>query len=116
MAKSAFRESYVSIDGDLYYLTDLSLSDNFDEIDVTDTGTEGQYKDFVGGFRDATVQFTIILDPEASEPEMNSLASASVNFEGKSYEGNLRLLTKTVSGSIGSAITVQYTGRMTNLS
>jgi hypothetical protein len=116
MSKVAFRESYLVFDGDTYYLTDMSLSDNFDEIDVTDTGTEGQFKDFVGGFRDATVQFTIILDPTASEPAMNTLASASANFEGMTYEGNLRLLTKTVSGSVGSAVTVQYTGRFTSLS
>jgi len=95
-------------------LTDLSYNDNYDEIDITDTGTSGDLKEYTGGFRDVSVQFTVILDPTASDITMNTNASASVYWEGKTYTGNMRILTKGNSGSIGSAATQQYTGRFTS--
>jgi len=114
MAKSAFRDSYINLGGTVYYITTCSLNDSYEEIDITDTGTDGDIRDYTGGFRDASFTFTIIEDPTVADLTMNTEQSCSVNWEGKVYTGNSKVLGKTGDGSIGSAATKSYTARWTS--
>lgn len=114
MAKSAFRSSYIALGGTTYYITSCSISDSYEEIDVTDTGTSGNIREYTGGFRDAGFNFTIIEDPTSADLTMNTEQSCTVSWEGKTYSGNAMVLGKTGDGSIGSAATKSYTARWTS--
>ena len=114
MAKSAFRNSYVSIGGSSKYVTNISLNDNYEEIDITDTGTSGNLREFTGGFRDLGFSMTIVEDPTVADLTMNTESSFILNWEGKTYTGNAKILGKTGDGSIGGAITKTYNVRWTS--
>jgi len=114
MAKSAFRDSYINYGGTTYYITQCDLNDSYEEIDITDTGTDGNIREMTGGFREATFNFTVIEDPTVADLTMNTNSSCTVNWEGKTYTGDAKVLGKTGSGSIGSAATKSYTARWTS--
>ena len=113
MSKVAFTDSTISIGGSAKYITTCSLNDSYEEIDVTDTGTSGDIREYVGGFRDAGFSFTMIEDPTVADLTLNTSASLIVSWEGKTYTGSGIILGKTGDGSIGSAATKSYTARWT---
>ena len=114
MAKSAFRTSYISLAGTAHYITQCSLNDTYEEIDITDTGTSGNIREYTGGFRDASFTFTIVEDPTVADLTMNTEQSCTVHWEGKTYTGAAKVLGKTGDGSVGSAATKSYTARWTS--
>ena len=114
MAKSSFRDSKVTINSTDYYVTDFNFTDNYDEIDITDTGTSGNIKEYTGGFREISFSFTMIEDPTSADITMDTEYSIEVDHEGKTYVGDGKVLTKSKGGSIGSAATAAYTVRFTS--
>lgn len=94
-----------------YYLTGLEFGENYDSIEVTDTSTTGDGKEYLGGRAERTFKADLIMDVSGSDLTMNSSLATTASFEGKTYTGFGTLLTKTVQGSLDDAVKVSYDGR-----
>ena len=89
----------------------MNYSENYGEIDVTDTGTTGDGKEYLGSRAERTFSITLFMETDAADLTMNTAAALILDFEGKTYVGSGSLLTKTVDGAIDSAVSAVYTGR-----
>jgi len=111
MAKEAFTTGKFTYSGTAYDVTSLNFSENYGEIDVTDTGTTGDGKEYLGGRAERTFTINVFMDTGAADIVMNTESDITIDFEGKTYEGSGSLLTMTADGSIDAAVAQTYTGR-----
>lgn len=111
MAKEAFQTGSFTSGGVTYAVTSLNYGENYGEIDVTDTATTGDGKEYVGGRADRTFSIGLFMDTSEADVVMNTESAITIDFEGKTYVGSGSVLTKTVDGSIDAAVSATYTGR-----
>ena len=109
--KEAFVTGSFTYGATKYVLTTMNYSENYGEIDVTDTGTSGDGKEYLGSRAERTFSIGLFVLTDIADITMNTEAALIMDFEGKTYAGSGSLLTKTIDGSIDSAVTATYTGR-----
>lgn len=110
MAKTAFKNSTFTFNSTEYYLTSMSDNESYGEIEVTDTGTTGNGKEFVAGRQQFDVTIEVIEDPTVADITLGTEASGEADWEGKTYTGDFIFLTRAKSGSIDDKIVNSYTG------
>lgn len=111
MSKKIFKTGALSFSGSSYVVTAFNYAENYGEIDVTDTGTSGDGKEYLGSRAERTFTVSLFMEVTGSDLTMNSSAPLEMDFEGKTYAGTGSMLTKTVDASIDNAVEVTYTGR-----
>jgi len=93
-----------------YYLTDLTYNENYDKIEVTDTSTTGDGKEYKTGRAERSFTVDIMYDSSSVDIPLNTPAGLQIFFEGKAYRGTGSLYTKTITGTLDSAIKASYEG------
>jgi predicted secreted protein len=111
MAKKVLKTGKFTFNSVVYPVTDMSIEESFDEIDVTDTGTTGDGKEFLGGRANRSFSVTVWLDSQAADIPLSTEAAGEIDFEGKKYAGQMILLSKTTEGSVDAGIQQTYSGR-----
>lgn len=111
MSKESFTTGKLTFDGTQYGVISFSYSERHDEVEVTDTNTSGDGKEFVGGRSERTCTVQIVKDPTVADLAMNSEKSATLDYEGFTYAGTLILLEKTADANIDDKMVMTYTGR-----
>lgn len=94
-----------------YAITRLRFNEAYSEVDVTDTGTTGDGKEYLGGRAERTFEVDLWLDIAASDLTLNSALALVMDFEGKTYSGTAVLLEKSSEASIDEGIKQTYRGR-----
>ena len=102
--------SWLKVGASTYYLTGLTFNEAFDKIEVTDTSTSGDGKEYITGRAERTFSAEVLLNVSASDITIASEAAVTASFEGKTYAGMGIFYTKNVQGSIDDSIKVSYEG------
>jgi predicted secreted protein len=111
MAKDTLSTGKFTFNSSPYDVTDFTYNEDYGQIDVTDTGTTGDGKEYLGGRKETTFEVGLICDLTDADLTMNTEYAAIIDFEGKTYSGNAVLLTKAITASIDDAVKAKYTGR-----
>ncbi len=111
MSKAVLTTGDFTFNAVVYVVTDMSMDVSYSEVDVTDTGTTGDGKEYLGGRAERTFSIDLWLDKNAADPPMKTEYAATIDFEGKTYAGNAILLSKSVQGSIDNGIKLSLSGR-----
>ena len=102
--------SYFKYGATTYYLTDLTFNENFDKIEVTDTATSGDGKEYKTGRAERSFTVDLMYDSGSADLTLNTATGVTASFEGKFYLGQAALYTKTINGTLDSAIKASYEG------
>ena len=94
-----------------FFLTDMTYTETFNEVDVTDTNTTGDGLEFLGGRAERAFTVDVITDVNSADITMNETKAIVCSFEDKTYEGSGSLLTKNVSAAINDAVKTSYSGK-----
>lgn len=113
MAKDSLTTGKFTFNSTEYDVTNFSYNEDYDQIEVTDTGTTGDVKEYIGGRAEKSFELGLICDLTDADLTMNTEYAATIDFEGKTYAGNAILLTKAITATIDDAVKATYTGRFT---
>ena len=111
MAKKSLATGKLTFNSVEYGVVSLDFNEAFGEIDVTDTSTTGDGKEYLGGRVDRTFSVELWMDVNAPDIAMNSPQAGELDFEGKTYAGTMIFLTRNSNGAIDAGIKQTYTGR-----
>lgn len=111
MAKEAFQTGSFTSGGVTYAVTTLNYSETYGEVDVTDTSTTSDGREYVGTRAERTFSIGLFMDTSEADVVMNTASAITIDFEGKTYVGSGSVLTKTVDASMDGAVAATYTGR-----
>lgn len=112
MAKMIFSNSSSAFifDGSTYYLTDLTFNQGSDKIDVTDTGTSGDGKEYIYGRKERTFNAQAWKDSATALPTLATSKACTLKFEGNMYVGSASLESVEVAGSIDNGVKLTVNG------
>lgn len=111
MSKKGLTTGKFTFDSVAYAVVDLRFGEQYNEIDVTDTGTSGDGKEFISTRADRSFTIGIWMNVAAADLAMNSPKTAEIDFEGKKYSGTVILLSKENEGAIDNGIKQTYIGK-----
>lgn len=111
MAKDTLTTGKLTFNAVEYAVTSFDYNEQYDEVDVTDTGTTGDGKEYLGGRAERT--FTVVMwrDTGVAAPPRNSAQTMELDFEGLTYAGTGIILSMQVTASTDNAIQMTVTGR-----
>lgn len=112
MAKTIFSTtgSKMIYDGTTYYVTDLSYDEKADKVDVTDTGTSGDGKEYVYTRSERTISVDLWKDSATLVPAIKTLKACTLQFEGNKWIGSASFDGFNVSGQINNAVKLTLNG------
>ena len=111
VAKAVLTTGKATIGGVAYAITAMSYDESSAIVDMTDTATTGDGKEFAYGRKDRKFSIDVWTDVSGSDPVMTTKTSIDLNFEGKHYIGSGSLETKSVKGSIDNVTKTTYAGQ-----
>jgi predicted secreted protein len=95
---------------------DAKLSQKADEIDVTDSMSAGNSKEFIAGLVDRTVTFSMwFRDDENDRMTIGDVKAFEMIFVGKKFSGTLIITSDDIDGSLKDAVKVNYTARISGV-
>ena len=111
MSKKVLTTGKFTFNSVAYGITRLRFGETYNEVDVTDTNTSGDGKEYLGGRAERPFEVDLWMDAGVADLTMNSSKTLEMNFEGKKYSGTAILLEKTSEASIDEGIKQSYRGR-----
>ena len=102
--------SWFDVNTTKYFLTNMTFNEAFDKIEVTDTSTSGDGKEYITGRAERGFTVDLLMNASGSDITLNTEQPMTASFEGKRYFGLGSLYTKNVQGSIDDALKVSYEG------
>ena len=112
MAKDSLTTGKFTFNSVEYGVTSLEISRQADEIDVTDTATTGDGKEYLGGRVGRTFTVEMWRDTTVAAPPLNAEHAGIIDFEGLQYSGQMIILSISTQASIDNAIKETVTGRI----
>jgi predicted secreted protein len=113
MAKAVLKTGKFTYDATPYGVTSMETSKVAGEIDLTDTATSGNEREYLGGRQERNVTVEMWKDVGDADPELGVANSAELDFEGFTYAGNIVLLEITQSAQIDNGVVLTVAGRFT---
>ena len=111
MAKKALATGKLTFNSVEYGVVSLDFNESFSEIDVTDTSTTGDGKEYLGSRAERTFSVELWMDVNSADIALNTPAAGELDFEGKTYAGTFIFLSRNSNGAIDAGIKQTYTGR-----
>lgn len=111
MAKKVLTTGVFTFNSVDYVVTALRFNEIYGQVDVTDTGTTGDGKEYLGGRAERSLTIELWNDVASADAPMNTEYAAVINFEGKTYGGSAILLEKATEATIDNGVKTTYTGR-----
>lgn len=92
---------------------DAKISQKADEIDVTDSMSAGNSKEFIAGLVDRAVTFSMwFRDDENVRMTIDDIKAFEMIFGGKKFSGTLVITSDDIDSSKGDAVKVNYSARI----
>ncbi len=111
MAKQALKTGLLTFNSQTYPVLSMDFNEAFNEIDVTDTGTTGDGKEYLGSRAERNFTVELWMQDNQADLALNSAQAGELDFEGKTYAGTMIFLTRNTNGAIDAGIKQTYTGR-----
>jgi hypothetical protein len=111
MTKAILKTGKFTFNSVDYGVTALEFTKSAGEVDLTDTNTAGNEKEYAGGRIEKTFQITIWKDVTQLDPPISESHPATIDFEGYTYDGVATLTEVTNSASIDEGVQLTVTGR-----
>lgn len=95
-------------------VVDVKMSQQADEIDVTDTMSAGDSKEYLSGLVDRSLTFGAwFKDDEADPLDVGDTSAFELVIGAKKYSGNLVITQADLDASMADAVKYAYTARIT---
>ena len=111
MSKEVLKTGLFTYNSVEYGVTSLSLEKNATEVDVTDTKTTGDEKEYLAGRIERPFTIEMWKDVSQADPPHNELYAGEIDFEGFTYAGDMILLKIKVDAQIDNAVKLTVEGR-----
>ncbi len=111
MAKQVLVTGDFTYDAQVYGVTSMEATKTAEEIDLTDTLTSGNEREYLGGRQERTITIEMWKDVSQADPPLGSLLAGELDFEGFSYAGNIVLLEITMGAQIDGGVQLTVAGR-----
>lgn len=93
---------------------DAKLSQKADEIDVTDSVSAGDSKEYLPGLIERSISFSMwFKDDETNRLTLNQTVQFEMILAGKKFSGTLVITGEDVDAGLKDAVRVSYTARIT---
>lgn len=109
MAKIMFNTGSLSFDGKTYYVTSLKKSDKYAKVDVTDTGTAGNSKEFIYGRFESGINVEMWAI-SGSIPACGVSKAMITNFNGITFTGSGSFESVEISAALDNAVKLTAVG------
>ena len=96
-----------------YGVTALDMTKSVAEVDLTDTATTGNEKEYEVGRVEKTFTATMWKNVSIADPPVGESHPAILDFEGYTYSGTAWLTEVAPSASIDEGVALAVTGRFT---
>jgi len=113
MAKQVLTTGKFVYNSVTYGVTNLSLDKNLSEVDMTDTDTTGNEKEYLAGRQERPLTVEMWKDVNQADPPLGEVYAGSLDFEGFTYSGNIILLSIKNSAAIDDGVKMTVEGRFT---
>lgn len=111
MAKQVFKTGtfeYVAI---TYGVTNMETTKSAEEVDVTDTLTAGNEREYLAGRQERTLSVEMWKDVNDADPVLGTVNAGELDFEGFTYAGDIILLEITMRAVIDDGVQLLASGR-----
>jgi len=93
---------------------DAKISQKADEIDVTDSMSAGDGKEFISGLIDRSITFSMwFKDDENDRLTVGDVRAFEMIVTGKKFSGTLVITADDIDASLKDAVKVNYSARIT---
>lgn len=90
------------------------MTQQAEEIDVTDTMSAGDSKEYITGLVDRTITFDAWFKDDDADPlEVGDTSAFELIMGGKKYSGNLVVTSADLDAQMSDAVKYSYTARIT---
>ncbi len=111
MAKKVFKTGTFTYDAVVYGVTNMETSKTAGEVDVTDTQTVGNEREYLAGRQERTLSIEMWKDVTEVDPDLGVVLAAELDFEGFTYAGDVLLLEITMRAVIDDGVQLSASGR-----
>ncbi len=111
MAKKVFKTGTFTYDSVVYGVTNMETAKTAGEVDVTDTQTAGNEREYLAGRQERTLSIEMWKDVTLVDPTLGSLLAGELDFEGFTYAGDIILLEITMRAVIDDGVQLAASGR-----
>ena len=115
MAKEVLTTGLFTYNSVAYGVTDMNMSKVATEVDLTDTETAVNEKEFAAGRQERTFTITMWKDVTEADPPLATLYPVIIDFEGFSYNGNAIFTEVAQSATIDNGVVLNVSGRFSVL-
>lgn len=113
MAKSVLTTGTFTYNAIVYGVTNMETTKSADEVDLTDTETAGNEREYLGGRQERTLSIELWKDATDPDPAIGVAAAGELDFEGFTYAGDMILLEVTQRAAIDNGVQLTVSGRFT---
>lgn len=111
MAKTVLTTGTFTYNSIVYGVTNMETTKSADEVDLTDTETAGNEREYLGGRQERTLSIEIWKDANDADPVIGVANAAIIDFEGFTYAGDAILLEVTQRAAIDNGVQLTMSGR-----
>ncbi len=111
MAKVVMTTGDFTYNSVVYGVTSMEATKVAEEVDLTDTATSGNEREYLGGRQERTVNIEMWKDVTLIDPPLGVANAADLDFEGFSYSGQMVLLEVNMSAQIDNGVILNVVGR-----
>ncbi len=95
---------------------DAKISQKSDDIEVTDSLSAGDSKEFMAGLIERTISFSMwFRDEETNRIEIGQTVPFEMTLTGKKYTGTAVITEEDLDATMKDAVKVSYNGRITGV-
>ncbi len=113
MAKAVLTTGTFTYNSVVYGVTSMETTKVAEEVDLTDTATSGNEREYLGGRQERSITVEMWKDVTLADPPLGTSNTADMDFEGFSYTGNMVLLEVNQSAQIDNGVILSVSGRWT---
>lgn len=113
MAKDVMLTGKFTYNSVVYGVTNMETNKVAEDIDVTDTSTSGNEREYKAGRQRREVTVEMYKNVNAADPPLGTANAAELDFEGNTYAGSMIITEMTITGQIDNAIQMTIKGRFT---
>ncbi len=111
MAKAVLITGKFTFNSVEYGVTSMEATKVAEEVDLTDTGTTGNEREYLGGRQERNITVEMWKDVGIADPPLGTLYAGELDFEGFTYAGNMVLLEVNQSAQIDNGVVLSVAGR-----
>lgn len=111
MAKKVLTTGKFTFNSVAYGVTNMEANKVAEEVDVTDTATSGNEREYLASRQSRNISVEMWKDVTLADPVLGTGYTGELDFEGFTYSGTIILLEISQSAAIDGAVQLTCRGR-----